>query len=198
MSEDVILTIAVTRSDPTHACPIKVRAVEYHGERVLGIIEVGTRPCEFDGTNCGLCGSYHGRCDIAVTASDEPRANSDVLAGFADWLCREMPAGTVVGDPRWWAPRLLRAVEVFQKSRGPELDANGLSHEPAPALATEAVVVKWGAEPPYAKRFTKGRKLYINGKLFAEFYNHEEDGSLGSVEEVLAHLAKLGAIKVES
>jgi hypothetical protein len=63
--------------------------------------------------------------DALRAKSPEPCANYDVLAGFADWLCREMPAGTVIGDPRWWAPRLLRAVEVFQKSRGPELDANG-------------------------------------------------------------------------
>lgn len=28
---------------------------------------------------------------------------------FADWLAREMPAGTVIADPAWWAPRILRA-----------------------------------------------------------------------------------------
>lgn len=28
---------------------------------------------------------------------------------FEDWLIREMPPGTVIGDPKWWAPRILRA-----------------------------------------------------------------------------------------
>lgn len=25
---------------------------------------------------------------------------------FSDWLAREMPPGTVISDPRWWAPRI--------------------------------------------------------------------------------------------
>jgi len=29
---------------------------------------------------------------------------------FAEWLKREMPAGTVINDPQWWAPRILKAV----------------------------------------------------------------------------------------
>jgi len=32
-------------------------------------------------------------------------------AAFAAWLTAEMPAGTVIGDPAHWAPRILRAVE---------------------------------------------------------------------------------------
>ena len=31
---------------------------------------------------------------------------------FEAWLCREMPAGTVIGDPKWWAPRILRAAQA--------------------------------------------------------------------------------------
>lgn len=33
-----------------------------------------------------------------------------VPEGFADRLSREMPAGTVIADPAWWAPRILRAI----------------------------------------------------------------------------------------
>lgn len=29
---------------------------------------------------------------------------------FDDWLTREMPAGTVIGDPLWWAPRIRKAL----------------------------------------------------------------------------------------
>ncbi|SER56515.1 hypothetical protein SAMN05216409_1533 [Pseudomonas lutea] len=28
---------------------------------------------------------------------------------FAEWLKREMPAGTVISDPEWWAPRIFKA-----------------------------------------------------------------------------------------
>lgn len=29
---------------------------------------------------------------------------------FADWLAREMPPGTIIGNPAWWAPRILRQI----------------------------------------------------------------------------------------
>ena len=32
---------------------------------------------------------------------------------FAEWLSREMPAGTVISDPAWWAPRIERAIARF-------------------------------------------------------------------------------------
>jgi hypothetical protein len=37
-------------------------------------------------------------------------------ASFEAWLCREMPEGTVIGDPKWWAPRIARA---FARSETP-------------------------------------------------------------------------------
>lgn len=33
---------------------------------------------------------------------------------FAEWLRREMPAGTVIGDPDWWAPKILRAARLVR------------------------------------------------------------------------------------
>jgi len=27
------------------------------------------------------------------------------------YLCREMPAGTVIGDPKWWAPKIAAAIK---------------------------------------------------------------------------------------
>lgn len=38
----------------------------------------------------------------------QPEAQGAVV--FADWLAREMPPGTVISSPAWWAPRILRAV----------------------------------------------------------------------------------------
>jgi hypothetical protein len=43
---------------------------------------------------------------VAPALQDAPSDEQN----FAAWLEREMPAGTVIGDPKWWAPRILRAV----------------------------------------------------------------------------------------
>lgn len=43
---------------------------------------------------------------IAPDAQDAPSDEQN----FAAWIEREMPAGTMIGDPKWWAPRILRAV----------------------------------------------------------------------------------------
>jgi hypothetical protein len=40
----------------------------------------------------------------------EPPTDEERLADFAQWLAREMPRNTVIGDPLWWAPRIARAV----------------------------------------------------------------------------------------
>lgn len=42
-----------------------------------------------------------------------PAEPSDAMpTEFADWLAREMPPYTVIGDPGWWAPRIWRAALV--------------------------------------------------------------------------------------
>lgn len=38
---------------------------------------------------------------------------------FKEWLCREMPAGTIIGDPAWWAPR------IYEKAKAPP-EATGI------------------------------------------------------------------------
>ena len=34
---------------------------------------------------------------------------------FTEWLCREMPAGTVIGNPKWWVPKILNALNAAPK-----------------------------------------------------------------------------------
>lgn len=52
--------------------------------------------------------------DIEQSAPPPPAApHSDRhLREFAEWLAMEMPAGTVIGNPHWWAPKLLAAACV--------------------------------------------------------------------------------------
>jgi hypothetical protein len=46
------------------------------------------------------------RAQLAAKGQGEQQSNRE---DFAAWLAREMPPGTVIGDPAWWAPRILRA-----------------------------------------------------------------------------------------
>jgi len=40
-----------------------------------------------------------------------------VPAGFAEWLAREMPAGTTIGDPQWWAKLIARRFAQFAANK---------------------------------------------------------------------------------
>lgn len=39
-------------------------------------------------------------------------------AGFVEWLCQEMPPGTVISDPAWWAPKIHRSMLSASKDDG--------------------------------------------------------------------------------
>ena len=40
-------------------------------------------------------------------AEDQPAV---VPEGFVEWLCHEMRPGTVIANPKWWAPKIYRAM----------------------------------------------------------------------------------------
>lgn len=42
-----------------------------------------------------------------------------VPTDFAEWLAREMPAGTVIGDPHWWAKLIARRFAQFAATQTP-------------------------------------------------------------------------------
>ena len=48
------------------------------------------------------------------------------------YLCREMPAGTIIGDPKWWAPKIAMAID------------KALAEQPA---QQEPVALKWQQAP---------------------------------------------------
>lgn len=50
---------------------------------------------------------------IATSANDEGQQRAPDL--FVAWLEREMPAGTVIGNPAWWAPKLARALRNAER-----------------------------------------------------------------------------------
>ena len=44
--------------------------------------------------------------------------DSEVLEQFTRWLCIEMPQGTVIGSPSWWAPKIMRAIRAIRAELG--------------------------------------------------------------------------------
>lgn len=41
---------------------------------------------------------------------------------FEEWLCKEMPPGTIIGDPSWWAPRIERQVRAALLADAPDVE----------------------------------------------------------------------------
>jgi hypothetical protein len=61
---------------------------------------------------------------MAMEIAEACRAQApsrDAAGSFAEWLAREMPAGTVINDPAWWAPRILR-VALAGREAAPLVD----------------------------------------------------------------------------
>ena len=48
----------------------------------------------------------HNLVDEARAYLDQPEPEEEWYSRFADWLEREMPEGTVIGDPLWWASKI--------------------------------------------------------------------------------------------
>lgn len=57
------------------------------------------------------------RWEFAYTSKQA--AGEAVDSTFAEWLASEMPAGTVIGDPTWWANRIARQYQVHCTPRHP-------------------------------------------------------------------------------
>lgn len=57
--------------------------------------------------------------------------------------------------------------------------------------------LEWTPRPARFDRFSDPRALLLDGKKIGEFYQHEEDGSIQSIDEVLTLLKEHGAIDYE-
>ncbi|MFX3669745.1 hypothetical protein [Xanthomonas arboricola] len=51
----------------------------------------------------------------AARATNPQPAAASVPDLFVQWLEREMPAGTIIGKPAWWAPKLARALRSAER-----------------------------------------------------------------------------------
>ncbi len=76
------------------------------------------------------CYRFAERIENALISDGEQREARDraahgggEVATFAEWLATEMPAGTVIGDPAWWADRIARQ---YAKRARPAAEAVGV------------------------------------------------------------------------
>jgi hypothetical protein len=54
---------------------------------------------------------------LTIQASHD-EMDSEVLEQFTRWLCIEMPQGTLIGSPSWWAPKIMRAISAIRAELG--------------------------------------------------------------------------------
>ena len=86
-------------------------------------VAVGKWAIEVEKRLCAMLGrqwspgniSIESLCDeLEATALAEVAGDGDARTNFTEWLAREMPPGTVIGDPRWWAPKIIRAFHDYR------------------------------------------------------------------------------------
>jgi hypothetical protein len=89
---------------------------------------------------------------------------------FAAWLAREMPVGTVIGDPAWWAPRILRAALAMRQPQGETPAARDVLAERRRQVEAEG----WTAEGD--DKYSEGQMAVAAGYYaLASGYPHERD-----------------------
>ena len=120
----------------------------------------------------------------AALTQPEPQGPTDEkwFADFAAWLAREMPAGTVIADPLWWAPRIARAV---------------LARWGRPAIAPDGPAVPHGREPASVTHQPTDKELHRLMHSFVLGGESPEDFSFDHCGFARAALARWGRPAIE-
>jgi len=67
----------------------------------------------------------HRQCEKALAAHEAAKSEGvsyGLLQGLTKFLEKEMPEGTVIGDPKWWAKRIaLRAILISENDETPHM-----------------------------------------------------------------------------
>jgi hypothetical protein len=115
-----------------------------------------------------------------IAAPSPVGGSADLTDALAEYLRREMPAGTVIGDPDWWAARIVRAI----------------SSRPA-ALAAPKDEQQNGHMPPFAAPAS-----LLNADELAALHRFNEcalDGEGYDVpKEMMQRLAEVGVVRRKS
>jgi hypothetical protein len=87
-----------------------------------------------------------GPVDAQDDDSDIPELRSEAEIAFEEWLTREMPGGTIISNPAWWAPRILLVAKWILRAKGDLASAPAAGD--ARALAFVQEVAKQKPEKP--------------------------------------------------
>lgn len=100
----------------------------------------------------------------AWQAALSARAQGEADGRFAEWLAHEMPAGTVIGDPAWWANRIARQ---YAKRATPTVRAVDVDE----AMVNHIVSVIDGTLAHCEAKSTSEETSYIGGQCLSELAN---------------------------
>lgn len=117
--------------------------------------------------------------------SDIPELRSEAEIAFEGWLTREMPGGTIISNPAWWAPRILLVAKWILRAKG------DLASAPAAgdALADPALQKLFGEAITGALAFgAQGVNPPPEGHWLAPFWNMARaDAALAADLALLDH-----------
>lgn len=82
---------------------------------------------------------------------------AEALNEFTEWLAREMPGGTVISDPRWWAPRIAARLAAGQQGAGDDVELD---------LSTHGVNRRWGIAYYEVDFGDEGKGVYVRREDF--------------------------------
>ena len=100
-------------------------------------------------TECGACKARSEADEAATVGSDNT---------FAAWLATEMPAGTVIGNPAWWANRIARQYRV----------RSGITHPQDASAGWIDVAKETPPEDVPVWCLTKGDGIFIGGYVYID------------------------------
>ena len=92
----------VEDESPTQPTELEMHRADYQSVKAAGFECVGE-----------LLAAYK----VLLSKTDHAAAPEEVLTR---WLAKEMPSGTVIGRPEWWAPRIVHVLEKHLHDAGKE------------------------------------------------------------------------------
>jgi hypothetical protein len=91
---------------------------------------------------------------------------AEVPENFAEWLAREMPAGTVIGDPHWWANLIARRFAQFAAKQAPPAAAGKkyMNWQPIETAPKDGcVIMLWCGDVDFGYYSKAGWRICNNG-----------------------------------
>ena len=106
---------------------------------------------------------------MTTTQSPTPAASDAAIANgekFAYWLAREMPPGTVIGNPYWWAPRIVRALNSLTSKAEAPREVVDYNYNGDPIYSTPPAQV--AGSGPRTNEGTNAQAVVSRGNVFDE------------------------------